>query len=85
MKTSSTCFVSISLLIAGSIALSGCGKSANPTTIAYKQVGMCKSYVTEAGTEEKAKTDEAFAVFNSKRSIILKMALVFTLIRSACT
>ncbi len=63
MKTSSTCFVSIPLLIAGSIALSGCGKSANPTTIAYKQVGICKSYVTEAGTEEKAKTDEAFAVF----------------------
>jgi hypothetical protein len=63
MKTSSTCLVSIPLLVAGSIALSGCGKTANPTTIAYRQVGICKSYVTEAGTEEKAKSDEGFAVF----------------------
>jgi hypothetical protein len=62
MKTSSTCLVAIPLLIAGSIAFSGCGKSGTPTTIAYRQVGICKSYVTEAGTEEKTKSDEGFAV-----------------------
>jgi hypothetical protein len=64
MKTSSTCIASIPLLVAGSIALSGCGRSSStPTTISYRQVGICTSYVTESGTEEKAKTDEAFAVF----------------------
>jgi hypothetical protein len=61
MKTSSTSIVSIPLLVAGSIALSGCGKSGTPTTITYHQVGICKSYETSA--VQNANTDQGFAVF----------------------
>jgi hypothetical protein len=60
------------MLVAGSIALSGCGKrsATNPTMISYSQVGVCKSY----GDEEKAKPNEGFVIFkietidNSKQS-----------------
>lgn len=63
MKTSNIGILSVPLLIAGS-ALSGCGQhSSTPTTIAYHQVGICKSYTTPSGAEEKAKTDEGFAIF----------------------
>lgn len=61
MKTSNI-LLSVPLLVAGSIALSGCGKSSSPTTISYRQVGICKSYVTQASTQT-AKADEGFAIF----------------------
>jgi hypothetical protein len=64
MKTSNICTLSVPLLVAGSIALSGCGRSTSaPTTVTYHQVGICTSYVTPSGTEEKTKTDEGFAIF----------------------
>lgn len=56
--------LSVPLLIAGSVALSGCGRSTSaPTTITYHQVGICRSYLDLNGTEQKAKPDEGFAVF----------------------
>ena len=57
--------LSIPMLVAGSIALSGCGKrsAANPTKISYSQVGICKSYATLTGDEEKAKPGNGFAIF----------------------
>ena len=62
-KTSNIGLLSVPLLVAGSIALSGCGKSSStPTTISYRQVGICKSYETPASTQT-AKADEGFAVF----------------------
>jgi hypothetical protein len=56
--------VAVPMLVAGSIALSGCGGrgAGNPTTISYREVGVCKSYDTPTGTTT-AKTNEAFAVF----------------------
>ena len=52
-------FLSVPMLVAGSIALSGCGRSAsNPTNISYRQVGICKGYETPA-----AAANEGFAVF----------------------
>jgi hypothetical protein len=53
------------MLVAGSIALSGCGKrsATNPTMISYSQVGVCKSYATLTGNEEKAKPNEGFVIF----------------------
>jgi hypothetical protein len=53
------------MLVAGSIALSGCGRrsATNPTMIAYSQVGVCKSYATTTGNEEKAKPNEGFVIF----------------------
>jgi hypothetical protein len=68
--------LSVLMLVSGSIALSGCGRrsAANPTTISYSEVGICKSYNTLTGNEEKAKPNEGFAVFkietidNSKQS-----------------
>ena len=63
MKTSRNCLLSVPMLVAGSIALSGCGRSAaNPTTISYHEVGICKTYDTPTGVE-KSKADEGFAVF----------------------
>lgn len=64
MKTSNKCILSVSVLVLGSIALSGCGgrSASNPTTISYHQIGVCKSYATPTGTEA-AKPNEAFAVF----------------------
>jgi hypothetical protein len=56
--------LSVLMLVSGSIALSGCGQrsAANPTTISYSQVGVCKVWTTAAGTEVKAKPNEGFAV-----------------------
>jgi hypothetical protein len=76
MKTSNIAMLSVPMLVAGSIALSGCGQRSakNPTMIAYSQLGICKSYATPTGDEEKAKPNEGFAVFkieyvdNSKQS-----------------
>src|ERR1700731_920863 len=65
MKTSSIAILSVPMLVAGSIALSGCGKrsATNPTTISYSQVGVCKSYATLTGNEQKAKPNEGFVIF----------------------
>jgi hypothetical protein len=65
MKTPNVSILSVSMLVAGSIALSGCGKrsATNPTMISYSQVGVCKSYATLTGNEEKAKPDEGFVIF----------------------
>jgi hypothetical protein len=63
MKTSTTCFLSVPLLVTGAVALSGCGRSPSaPTTVTYHQIGICRSYETPNGTEQ-AKTDEGFAIF----------------------
>jgi hypothetical protein len=65
MKTSNIAFLSVPLLVAGSIALSGCGRRSadNPTKISYSEVGICKSYNTLTGDVEKAKPNEGFAIF----------------------
>ena len=65
MKTSNISILSVSMLVAGSIAVSGCGKRSadNPTKISYSQVGVCKSYAAQTGNEQKAKPDEGFVVF----------------------
>jgi len=76
MKTSNIAILSVPMLVVASIALSGCGKrsATNPTTISYSQVGVCKSYATPTGDEEKAKPNEGFVIFkietidNSKQS-----------------
>jgi len=63
MKTSTTSILSVPLLAAASIALSGCGQGGStPTTIAYHQVGICKRYVTTTSTQQ-ARADEGYAVF----------------------
>ena len=63
MKASTKCFLSVPMLVAGSIALSGCGRSAStPTTITYHQVGVCKTYETPSGAQQ-AKNNEGFAIF----------------------
>jgi hypothetical protein len=60
MKTPNIAILSVPMLVAGSIALSGCGKrsATNPTMISYSQVGVCKSYA-----EENAKPNEGFVIF----------------------
>jgi hypothetical protein len=65
MKTSIIAILSVPMLVAGSIALSGCGRrsATNPTMISYSQVGVCKNYATLAGNEEKAKPNEGFVIF----------------------
>ena len=81
MKTSNISILSVPILVAGSIALSGCGgrSAANPTTISYYQVGTCKSYNTPTGDVMKAKPNEGFAIFkietvdNSKQSSPLNL------------
>ena len=66
MKISTMSFLSFPMLVAGSIALSGCGRSAsNPTNISYRQVGICKGYETPAGPITAA-ANEGFAVFKIK-------------------
>jgi hypothetical protein len=63
MKATTKCFLSVPMLVAGSIALSGCGRSAStPTTITYHQVGVCKTYETPSGAQQ-AKNNEGFAIF----------------------
>ncbi|MGO9233746.1 MAG: hypothetical protein ACLP4V_06520 [Methylocella sp.] len=62
MKPSTPSILSIPLLVAGAIALSGCGQSSKtPTTMTYHQIGICKSYETSA--TQTAKPDEGFGVF----------------------
>jgi hypothetical protein len=69
------------MLVAGSIALSGCGRRSakNPTMISYSQLGVCKSYAAQTGNEEKAKPNEGFVIFkiesidNSKQSDAFNM------------
>jgi hypothetical protein len=48
------------MLVAGSIALSGYGRS--PSNISYQQVGICKGYETPDGPIT-AGTNRGFAVF----------------------
>ncbi|QBR70137.1 hypothetical protein CU048_01285 [Beijerinckiaceae bacterium] len=63
MKTSKIYLFAIPMAIAGSIALSGCGRStANPTVISYKQIGICKTYDTPTGPQT-TKGNEGFAIF----------------------
>jgi hypothetical protein len=63
MKTSTMCFLSVPMLVTGSIALSGCGRSSsNPTNISYRPVGICKTYETPAGPIT-AGANKGFAVF----------------------
>jgi hypothetical protein len=63
MKISTMSVLTIPMLVAGSIALSGCGRSSsNPTNISYRQVGICKGYETPAGPITAA-ANEGFAVF----------------------
>ena len=65
MKTSTIAIWTAPLLAAGAIALSGCGQrsATNPTTITYDQLGVCKSWTTSSGTEEKTRPNELFAIF----------------------
>jgi hypothetical protein len=65
MKTPNIAMLSVPMLVAGSIALSGCGgrSATNPTNISYSEVGICKSYATLTGNEEKAKPGKGFAIF----------------------
>jgi hypothetical protein len=60
MKTSNISMLSVPMLLAGAIALSGCGQRSadNPTKISYSEVGICKSYATVT-----AKPNEGFAIF----------------------
>ena len=63
METSRACLLSVPMLVTLSIVLSGCGHGfAPPTTISYRQVGICKGYDTAAGPVT-ARSDEAFAIF----------------------
>ncbi len=56
-------FLSLSMLAAGAIALSGCGRSSStPTAISYQQVGICKGYETPEGPIT-AGANKGFAVF----------------------
>ena len=76
MKMSMIAIWTATLLAAGAIALSGCGRrsTTNPTTISYSEVGICNSYATLAGNQEKTLPNEGFVVFkietvdNSKQS-----------------
>ena len=65
MKTSNIAIWTVPLIAAGAIALSGCGRRSdtNPTTLTYRQIGVCKTWTSSAGTEEKAHPDELYAVF----------------------
>jgi len=63
MRQSNTCILSVSLLISGSIALSGCDRDGTrPINISYRQVGICKGYDT-AASPVTTRSDEAFAIF----------------------
>src|ERR1700731_2711795 len=63
MRPSTTCILSVPLLISGSIALPECARgAAHSTAISYHQVGICKGYDTAAGPVT-TRSDEAFAIF----------------------
>ena len=56
-------FLSVPMLVAGSLALSGCGRSSSePTNISYRPVGICNGYETPAGPIT-AGANKGFAVF----------------------
>jgi hypothetical protein len=79
MKTSAMCFLSVRMLVAGSIALSGCGRSSSsPTNISYRPVGICKGYETPAGFIT-AGANKGFAVFKIESVDNTKYASSFTL------
>jgi hypothetical protein len=62
METSRLYFLSVPIIIAVSM-LSGCGKgSRQPTNISYRQVGICKNFVSLSGPVI-SKADEGYAVF----------------------
>jgi len=70
MKASTKCFLSVPMLVAGSIALSGCGRSAStPTTITYHQVGVCK-LTRRRAAHSKRKINEGFTISKSNPSTI---------------
>jgi len=63
MKTSTMRYLPVPLLVAGALALSGCGRS--PTTftaISYQPLGLCKGYETPFGPVT-AGPNKGFAVF----------------------
>lgn len=63
MKTSPLRFLSVPMLVAGSMALSGCGRSSShPTNISYQPVGLCKGYESPDGPIT-AGANKGFAVF----------------------
>ena len=62
METSRLYFLAVPVLIAVSM-LSGCGRgSGQPTNISYRQVGICKSFVSASGPVT-SKADEGYAFF----------------------
>lgn len=78
MKTSTLCFLSAPMLVAGSIALSGCGRSSsNPTNISYRPVGICKRYETPDGPIT-AGANNGFAVFKIESVDNTKFGSSFT-------
>ena len=80
MKTSHIAIWTVPLVAAGAIALSGCGKrsNANPTAISYSQIGVCKTWTSPGGTEEKAKSNEIYAVFKIETVDNSKPSDIFT-------
>ncbi len=81
MKTSNISILSVAMLTAGPIALTGCGQrsAANPTMISYSEVGICKGYATLTGNEEKAKPNEGFVIFKIDTVDNAKQNSVFNL------
>ena len=81
MKTPNIAILSVPMLVAGSIALSGCGSRSekNPTMISYSEVGICKSYATLTGNEEKAKPDWGFVIFKIETVDNAKQSSAFNL------
>lgn len=80
MKTSHIALWTVPLLAVGALALSGCGKrsNANPATISYSQIGVCKNWTSPGGTEENAKPDEIYAVFKIETVDNTKPSDIFT-------
>jgi hypothetical protein len=79
MATPTKWFLSVPMLVAGSIALSGCGgrSSSNPTIISYRPVGICKGYETPDGPVT-AGANKGFAVFKIESVDNTKYASSFT-------
>ena len=79
MKTSTMCFLSVPMLVAGSLVLSGCGLgSSNSTNIFYRPVGICKGYESPAGPIT-AGANKGFAVFKIESVDNTKYGSSFTL------
>jgi len=79
MATQTKWFLSLPTLVAGSIALAGCGgpSSSNPTIISYRSVGLCKGYETPDGPVT-AGANKGFAVFKIESVDNTKYASSFT-------